>query len=400
MNRITQCLHGRGTVSGVMHHRHDPQGQVPSRYLAFSQRRRPVVFWNLTDRCNLACTHCYSRSGPDRDTKNELSTAEALALIDDFSEMGVPLILFSGGEPLLREDIWELARHAHAKGIKMALSTNGTLITADIAGKIKECGIAYAGISLDGATAATHDRFRNVEGAFERSVAAFFRCREAGVRCGVRITLTRENCGELGGLIDLAQKIGASRFCLYWLVPTGRGMDAYHRLQLGPDAVTDALRLLYRRAKEMDAETMEFLTVDAPQDGIHLLASMERDRSPDLTDARTLIASSKGGCSAGDRVANIDPQGNVYPCQFARSPEFLVGNVRKQPFSKLWDDATNPVLARFRERPLTLTGSCGRCRHRELCGGGCRVRAFAASGDFSADDPFCYVREETDSPAT
>ena len=116
MNRITQCLHGRGTVSGVMHHRNDPQEQVPSRYLAFTKRRRPVVFWNLTDRCNLACAHCYSRSGPGRDTKNELSTAEALALIDDFSAMGVPLILFSGGEPLLRDDIWELARHAHAKG--------------------------------------------------------------------------------------------------------------------------------------------------------------------------------------------------------------------------------------------------------------------------------------------
>ncbi|MFZ1126746.1 radical SAM protein [Methanoregula sp.] len=396
MNRITQCLHGRGTVSSVMHHRNDPQEQVPSRYLAFTKRRRPVVFWNLTDRCNLACAHCYSRSGPGRDTKNELSTAEALALIDDFSAMGVPLILFSGGEPLLRDDIWELARHAHAKGIKMALSTNGTLITADVAGKIKESGIEYAGISLDGATAATHDRFRNVPGAFERSVAAFARCREAGVRCGVRITLTQENCGELGDLVDLAQKIGASRFCLYWLVPTGRGMDAYNRLQLGPDAVTDALRLLYLRAQETDAETMEFLTVDAPQDAIHLLSSMERDRSPDLPDARALIASSKGGCSAGDRVANIDPQGNVYPCQFARSPEFLVGNVREQPLSKLWDDAVNPVLARFRERPMTLTGACRRCRHRELCGGGCRVRAFAASGDFSADDPFCYVWEEAD----
>jgi radical SAM protein with 4Fe4S-binding SPASM domain len=359
-----------------------------------------VVFWNITDRCNLACAHCYSRSGPGRDTKNELSTAEALALIDDFSEMGVPLILFSGGEPLLREDIWELARHARKKGIKMALSTNGTLITADIAGKIKESGIEYAGISLDGATAATHDRFRNVEGAFERSVAAFSRCREAGVRCGVRITLTRENCGELGALVDLAQKIGAGRFCLYWLVPTGRGMESYNRLQLGPDAVTDALRLLYRRAQETDAETMEFLTVDAPQDAIHLLSSMEHDRSPDLIDARSLIASSKGGCSAGDRVANIDPQGNVYPCQFARSYEFLVGNVREQPFSKLWDNAANPVLARFRERPLTLTGACGRCRHRELCGGGCRVRAFAASGDFSADDPFCYVREEEDDMTT
>ena len=152
MNRITQCMHGRGTVSGVMHHRHAPQEDVPSKYLAYAGLHRPVVFWNLTDRCNLACTHCYSSSGPGRDTSKELSTAEALALIDDFSVMGVPLILFSGGEPLLRDDIWELACHARKKGIKMALSTNGTLITEDIARKIKESGIEYAGISLDGAT--------------------------------------------------------------------------------------------------------------------------------------------------------------------------------------------------------------------------------------------------------
>ena len=215
MNRITQCLHGRGTVSGVMHHRHAPQEQVPGRYLAWTGNRRPVVFWNLTDRCNLACSHCYSRSGPGRDATGELSTTEALALIDDFAAAGVPLILFSGGEPLLRDDIWELARHARKKGIRMALSTNGTLITADIARNIRESGIEYAGISLDGATPATHDRFRNAPGAFGRSIAAFSHCRDAGVRSGVRITLTTENCGELGALVDLAKTIGASRFCLY-----------------------------------------------------------------------------------------------------------------------------------------------------------------------------------------
>ncbi|MFY9799618.1 MAG: radical SAM protein [Methanoregula sp.] len=399
MNRITQCMHGRGTVSGVMHHRHGPQDQVPGRYLAFSGMHRPVVFWNLTDRCNLACSHCYSRSGPGRDTKNELSTREALSLIDDFSAMGVPLVLFSGGEPLLREDIWDLASHARMKGIKMALSTNGTLISADIARRIKESGIEYAGISLDGANPATHDRFRNSPGAFERSVAAFSHCREAGVRSGVRITLTTENCDELDALVDLAKRIGASRFCLYWLVPTGRGMDAYNHLQLGADAVTKALNILYHKARETDAAVMEFLTVDAPQDCIHLLESMQRDQSPDLNDARSLIASLNGGCSAGGRVANIDPKGNVYPCQFARSPEFLIGNIRDRPFSELWADSSHPVLARFREKPVPLTGQCGQCRHRQLCGGGCRVRAYAASGDFYGDDPFCYIKEKNEDRA-
>lgn len=393
MNRITQCMHGRGTVSGVMQHRHKPQTDVPSTYLAFSGMYRPVIFWNITDRCNLSCTHCYSKSGPGRTTEGELTTSEALRVIDDLAEMGVPLILFSGGEPLLREDIWDLARHARDHGLKMALSTNGTLITPGVAGRIRECGIEYAGISLDGAQAETHDRFRHSPGAFEQTIAAFAACKEAGLRCGVRVTLTRENYQELEALVDLALTRGASRFCLYWLVPTGRGIDSYTRLQLDRDEVTEALSLLYRKAKQTDPAAMEFLTVDAPQDCIHLLASMEQDRSEDLADARELLASLKGGCSAGTRVANIDAQGNVYPCQFARSGEFLVGNVRHQPFSRIWADTANPVLTRFREKEVRFGGRCADCHDRELCGGGCRVRAHALNGDFLAEDPFCFVEK-------
>ena len=393
MNRITQCMHGKGTVSGVMRHRQASPAGMPSRYLAFSGMNRPVVFWNLTDRCNLSCAHCYNRSGPGSQTAGELSTAEALCLIDDLAEMGIPLILFTGGEPLMREDIWELAQHAGKKGIKMALSTNGTLITTGVARRIRESGIEYAGISLDGAQALTHDRFRNSPGAFKRTVAAFTSCHEAGLRCGVRVTLTKENCGELEALIDLATSLGASRFCLYWLVPTGRGIDSYSRLQLETEEVTEALTILFRKAKESDPESMEFLTVDAPQDCIHLLASMEQDGSPDIAEARELLQSLNGGCSAGTRVANIDSHGNVYPCQFARSGNFLAGNIRDQPFSSIWGDTANPVLVRFREKHSPFGGRCAGCTYRDLCGGGCRVRAYAVNGDFLAEDPFCFVEK-------
>lgn len=307
MNRITQCIRGRGTVSAVMRVRHTPPGHLPSKYLAFAGLRRPVVFWNLTNRCNLHCQHCYSQSNPQYRPEGELTTNEALGLIDDLAAMGVPLILFTGGEPLVREDIWELADNATLRGIKTALSTNGTLITGEVARKIKKSGIEYAGISLDGARAETHDRFRNSPGSFHRSIAAFAHCREAGVRCGVRVTLTRENFDELEPLVDLARTLGVSRFCLYWLVPSGRGKDAYEHLQLGRGEVTESLNLLYRKAKETDPAAMEYLTVDAPQDCIHLLQSMERDGSPDLADAEYLLKSLKGGCSAGDRGANIDP---------------------------------------------------------------------------------------------
>jgi len=398
MNRITQCLHGRGTVSSVMHHRHRPQGEVPSGLLAFTGMYRPVVFWNITDWCNLSCTHCYNASGPASSTEGELTTAEAMAVIDDLAAMGVPLILFTGGEPLLRGDLFDLARHAHKKGLKIALSTNGTLITPEMAAKIRDAGIEYAGISLDGATAATHDRFRNCRGAFDATLAAFSACHEARLRCGVRVTLTRENLPELEDLIDLSVRNGASRFCLYWLVPAGRGSDAYDRLQLGKNEVEGALSLLYRKAQETDPSVMEFLTVDAPQDYIHLLASMERDRSPDLNDAQELLASLKGGCSAGTRVANIDAKGNVWPCQFARSSEFLVGNVRNKPFSALWAEGENRSLALFRKKEMQFSGRCGTCRHRRICGGGCRVRAHAAGGDFFAEDPFCFVTADESRP--
>ena len=335
---------------------------------------------------------------PDRDQdaqpKENSRLPKRWVVIDDLADMGVPLILFTGGEPLMREDIWELARHAGKKGIKMALSTNGTLITTDIARRIRESGIEYAGISLDGARAETHDRFRNSPGAFERTVAAFASCREAGLRCGVRVTLTKENCGELEALIDLALSLGASRFCLYWLVPTGRGIDSYDRLQLGTGEVTEALTLLYRKAKETDPASMEFLTVDAPQDCIHLLASMEQDGSPDLAEARELLQSLNGGCSAGTRVANIDSHGNVYPCQFARSGEFLVGNIRNQPFSRIWGDTANPVLAPLPGKTGPVRGQvCGVYLSGSLRGrmpgpGACGERGFSGRGSLL----FCRAR--------
>ncbi len=391
MNRITQCLHGKGTISGMMHQKKNGGNGSRGEYLAYAAEYRPIIFWNLTNRCNLNCIHCYNRSGPANGTNNELTTEEALALIDDLAEMGVPLILFTGGEPLLREDIWTLADHARTRGIMTALSTNGTLITPDVAEQIKACGIGYAGISLDGATAQTHNRFRGRPDAFERSIAAFAHCREAGIKCGVRVTLTRENYAELPSLIDLAEAIGASRFCLYWLVPSGRGIDAYTRLQLSGDEVNDTLTLLYRRAEATDPKKMEFLTVDSPQDAIHLLAAMKRDNAADRAEAEELVASLKGGCSAGTRVANIDHQGNVYPCQFAQAEELRIGSVRDRPFSQIWEQTNHPVLSIFRERTPVFTGKCGDCRHISLCGGGCRVRALRLSGDIHAEDPFCFV---------
>ena len=215
MIRFTRLVHGEGPVSG-------PAAEHSA--LAFTEGRRgPVVFWNITSRCNLSCTHCYLRSGPGRWREGELTTDEAIALIDDLAVAGVPLLLFSGGEPLVREDFWTLALHAKKRGIPAVLSTNGTLLTPDVARRLRDAGIGYAGISLDGATSATHDAFRGVPGSFDRSVQALKHCVDAGLRCGVRFTVTKRNHSELGRLIALARSIGVHRFCVYWLVPSGRG---------------------------------------------------------------------------------------------------------------------------------------------------------------------------------
>jgi radical SAM protein with 4Fe4S-binding SPASM domain len=393
MNRITQCLHGRGTVSAVTRSPHAAVSDVPGGHLAYRETVGPVVFWNITNRCNLSCLHCYSRSGPGTGKDTELTTSEARDLIDDLAGLGVPVLLFTGGEPLLRGDLFELAAHAASAGIRTALSTNGTLITAENARKIRDAGIGYVGISLDGARPETHNRFRGDPAAFSRAIAAFTHCRDAGIRCGVRVTLTRENAGELADLIDLSDSIGASRFCLYWLVPSGRGFDSYERLQLDRDQAREALEVMFRKAQEIDPERMEFLTVDAPQDCVSTLALMERENSPDRDAARSLIASLKGGCSAGVRVADIDPSGNIWPCQFARDPAFLVGNVRLRRFSETWSDPENAVLGMFRRKTTHLAGKCRECGFLDICGGGCRVRAFAATGEFSGTDPFCFVDE-------
>ena len=364
---------------------------VANRYLAYEKKISPVIFWNLTGRCNLDCVHCYNRSGPDKSNSEELSTTEALAFIDDCAALKVPVILLSGGEPLIREDIWELAQYASRLGIKTALSSNGTLITRETAKKIHDAGIGYVGISLDGASAQTHDRFRGTDGAFDRATQAFHNCREEGIRCGVRVTITRDTIAELDDLITLSLRLSASRFCVYWLVPSGRGSDSYQELQLDEQQVRDVLLTLHRRAEETDPAVMEFLTVDAPQDAVLLLDTMEKRGSQDLDEARTLISSMKGGCSAGIRVANISPEGDVYPCQFAQIPRFRVGSIREKRLSELWNDPENPVLALFRDKKERLTGRCKSCQYLDLCGGGCRIRAYHETGEFGDDDPFCFV---------
>ena len=398
MIRITQFVHGKGTVSEAIKHRKKAPGKMPRNLLAFSEKRRPIIFWNLTNRCNLACSHCYINAHPGARRDDELSTEEMKAVIDDLNAMGTPLILLSGGEPLVRDDFWEIAGYIQEKGMKSALSTNGTLIDPEVALRLKNTGVEYVGVSLDGATPKTHDRLRNRAGSFAASLRALQACKAIDLPCGVRITVSKDNFRELGALIDLAGEVGASRFCVYWLVPSGRGQDGHASRQLSPAEVQEVIGQLYRKAHEIDPKKLEILTVDSPQDAVYFLQRMREEDPKNACTVEQLLSFMGSGCSAGDRVANIDPSGNVFPCQFAQEASLRIGNVREEKFSSLWNDAGNKVLAAFRKRPVQLEGACGACAERKLCGGGCRVRAWAQNHSLSSEDPFCSVR--TPEPAT
>jgi radical SAM protein with 4Fe4S-binding SPASM domain len=380
MIRISRYIHGDERVSPA----------IRSHILPLADERTrapPVIFWNITHRCNLSCTHCYEDSGPDRSTLGELSTRESFALIDDLAEMRVPVILFSGGEPLMRQDFWEIAGYAAEQGLNTAISTNGTLIGEDTVERLIQSGISYAGISLDSAFPAIHDRIRGIPGSHVRSVRALRQCVRQGLTSGVRVTVTRENYRELDDLITIAREMKVPRFCVYWLVPSGRGRAIHHESQLSPAQVLMVLDLLYRRAKEIDPAEMEFLTVDAPQDAAYFLARMQDDNEPGYERARARIEAAGMGCSAGVQVACIDPGGNVYPCQFARYPEFLIGSILKRRFSEIWPDKGNAVLAAFREDASGIPEECSGCRTAQFCGGGCRMRIFAESGSLRGKDP-------------
>jgi len=389
MIRFTRLLHGKGTVSQAIKHRHSAPTDAPTEVLAFTETRRPVIFWNITNKCNLSCHHCYINAGPDAMRENELTTEESKAFIDDVAEMGVPLLLFTGGEPLIRPDFWELASHAKGKGLRTVISTNGTLITKDVAKRLQDIGIQYVGVSLDGADPATHDAIRNQKGAYEGAIQALKNCVEIGLKSGIRVTAHKSNFKEIPEMLEMALDLGVPRFCLYWLVPSGRGIEGYLENQLNKDEIEETLDYLYTKARDLDPEVIEILTVDAPQDGIYLLNRMKEENHPEYENAYKLLSMTGDSCSAGDRVANVDPVGNVYPCQFSQRPDYCVGNIRETTFGEMWNDPENDILNKFRAKKDNLNGICKACSNMDLCGGGCRIRGLNQHGEIWAEDSFC-----------
>jgi Fe-coproporphyrin III synthase len=352
--------------------------------------RRPIVVWNVTRTCNLRCVHCYSDSYAQK-YPGELTHEQALANIDDLATFGIPALLFSGGEPLTRPDLLELIEYATGKGLRITLSTNGTLIDEAVAAKLKALGLTYVGISLDG-IGETNDIFRGKKGAFDAAVRGFRNCHAVGQKVGLRLTLTRRNCMDLHSIFDFIEHEDIQRACFYHLVYSGRGNTAD---ELTPFEIRRAMDIILQRTQSFHERGLkkEILTVDHHADNAYIYLKM-REREPQRAEQvyQWMKWNGGGANSSGIGIANIDTQGNVHPDQFWQSATF--GNVKDRPFSQIWTDNSNPLLAGLRNRLPLLKGRCGACRFKEICGGSFRVRAFQVYGDPWAPDPACYLNDE------
>ena len=369
----------------------DPPAHQKMALAKSAAERRPIVVWNITRTCNLKCVHCYTNSEA-RAYDDELTTTQCKAVLDDLAAFGVPAVLFSGGEPLVRPDFFELAAHARGLGLHAVISTNGTLIDRYAAEQFAQLKLAYVGISLDSAEPVVHDKFRGVHGAFQRTMDGLRHCTEAGQKVGLRLTLTRHTCSAPQRVFSLIESEHIDRACFYHLCPAGRGSElatlTHAESRQAIDTIFDASRDFADRGKRV-----EILTVDNHCDGPYLYLRMLRENHPRTAQVLEMLLWNGGAqYSSGVGIANIDFLGNVHADQFSMFRTF--GNVRDRAFSEIWQDTTDPILCGLRNRLPLLKGRCGTCRFQRLCGGSLRARAETATGDPWAPDPGCYLTDE------
>ncbi|MDP2991575.1 MAG: 12,18-didecarboxysiroheme deacetylase [Kiritimatiellota bacterium] len=363
---------------------------LPSHLLQFSADKKPVVVWNVGRRCNLRCVHCYSQSR-NEDYSGELSHAEGIRLIDDLAGFGCPVLLFSGGEPLMRPDIFELIEHAAARKMRAVISTNGTLITKEVAKQVKAAGLSYVGISLDGLEE-TNDRFRGVAGAFNDALAGVRNCLAMGVKVGLRFTMTRSNFRDIDGIFNLIEREGLPRVCFYHLVYAGRGSKLVTSSRMSHAETRATVDLIMNRTKDLHArgKPVEVLTVDNHTDGPYLYQRLLRE-NPEKAEGVLKLLRMNGGNSTGLGIGCVSWDGSVHPDQFWR--HYTAGNVKQKPFSEIWGNPTDELLPKLRNRKQYLEGRCARCKWLDICNGNFRVRAEALTGNVWAEEPDCYLSD-------
>ncbi|MCH2242401.1 MAG: heme d1 biosynthesis radical SAM protein NirJ [Aquabacterium sp.] len=361
-----------------------PEGRTPPAPTG------PVVIWNLTRRCNLTCKHCYALSA-DMHYPGELSTEEAKSTMADLKAAGVPALILSGGEPLLRPDIFELAAHARELGLGVSLSSNGTLIDAERADRIAAAGFDYVGVSIDGLRE-THDKFRRLQGAFDATVAGLRLMTARGLKVGLRYTMTAMNAHDLPALLQLMRDEGATKFYFSHLNYAGRGnihraKDAH--FQMTRDALDRILDRAWQAAR--DGLDEDYVTGNNDADGPYFIAWARR-QLPQWAPHLEQRLRAWGGNASGLNVANIDNTGDVHPDTMWW--HHRLGNVRERRFADIWADTSDPLMAGLKQQPRPVTGRCASCIHLGICGGNTRTRAHQLTGDFWAEDPGCYLTDE------
>ncbi len=364
--------------------------KLPSHLLQFSSDKRPVIVWNITKRCNLKCVHCYAHA-KNMAFDSELSTLEGKNLLDDLAEFGVPVILFSGGEPLTRKDLPELAAYAVKKGMRAVISTNGTLITPQKARTLKEIGLSYVGISLDGMEE-INDRFRGVKGAFRSALEGIENCKKAGIKVGLRFTINKSNVAEISKIFKLLQDMDIPRACFYHLVYAGRGTDLVKE-DLSHQESRNAVDLIMDLTKKLHdkGHIKEVLTVDNHADGPYLYLRLLKENPERAREVLELLKMNEGN-SSGIGIGCISWDGEVHADQFWRHYSF--GTVKDRPFSEIWTDTSDPLMKKLKEKKKHAKGRCATCRWLDICAGNFRVRSEAVTGDVWAPDPACYLTDE------
>ena len=364
--------------------------KLPSHLLQFSKDKRPVIVWNITRRCNLKCVHCYAHA-KNIHFDNELSTEQGKELINDLAGFGSPVMLFSGGEPLVRKDLPQLAAYAVEKGMRAVISTNGTLITPTMARTLKEIGLSYVGISLDGMQE-INDRFRGVNGAFKSALQGIKNSQDAGIKVGLRFTVNKFNVDEIPKIFQLLEEMDIPRVCFYHLVYAGRGSEMVKE-DLSHDATRKAVDLIIDETKRLfdKGKPTEVFTVDNHADGPYVYLRMLKEDPARAKEVLELLKWNEGN-NSGRGIGCVSWDGEVHADQFWRHHSF--GNVKDRPFSEIWMDTSEELMGKLKEKKKHVKGRCATCSWLDVCGGNFRVRAEAVSGDVWAPDPACYLTDE------
>ncbi|WP_320176261.1 12,18-didecarboxysiroheme deacetylase [Maridesulfovibrio sp.] len=365
-------------------------GKLPSHLLQFSKDKKPVVVWNMTRRCNLKCVHCYAQA-VDPDGQDEISTSKAKEIIDDLAAFGAPVMLFSGGEPLVRKDLVELASYATGKGMRAVISTNGTLITKEKARELKDVGLSYVGISLDG-TEETHDKFRGVPGSYKKAIEGVENCKAEGLKVGLRFTINKRNWTEVPSIFKVLRELDVPRACFYHLVYSGRGSELIKE-DLSHAETRQLLDLIMDETKALYDAGMpkEILTVDNHADGVYVYQRLLKEDPERAKEVLELLQFNEGN-NSGRGIGCISWDGQVHADQFWRNHTF--GNVLERPFSEIWMDENIELLHKLKDKKQHVGGRCATCRYLNICAGNFRARAEAYYDDIWAQDPACYLTDE------